>query len=124
MSVMAEIGLIFGVCLAGVAVEAVLPFAFPGSVISMVILVILLMTGVVKDKHISRVSGFFVANMSFFFVPSCVGIMEHMDVILDRLLPILVICVLTTPLVYVVTAWTVQGMMALLMRRKGGEAHD
>jgi len=120
MNIMAEIGLIFGICLAGVAVEAALPFDFPGSVISMVMLIVLLLTGVVKEKHISRVSGFFMSNMSIFFLPACIGIMEHFDVIGSRLLPLLGICVLTTPLIYVVTAWTVQGMMALRRRKKGG----
>ena len=120
MSIMAEIGLICAVCLAGVAVEAVLPFAFPASVISMVLLIVLLLTGLIKPVHIQRVSGFLVANMAFFFLPSCVGIIEHKTVLLDKLLPVFGICFLTTPLVYLVTAWTVQGMTALLRRRRGG----
>ena len=120
MSIMAEIGLICAVCLAGVAVEAVLPFAFPASVISMVLLIVLLLSGLIKPVHIQRVSGFLVANMAFFFLPSCVGIIEHKDVLLDKLLPVFAICFLTTPLVYLVTAWTVQGMTVLLRRRKGG----
>jgi len=123
MNIMAEIGLIFGICLAGEGIGAILPFAFPGSVISMVLLLVLLLTGAVKDKHINRVSGFFVANMSFFFLPSCVGVMEHFDVIGSRLLPLLVICVLTTPLIYLTTAWTVQGMMVLRRRKRGGRTN-
>ena len=81
MNIMAEIGIICAVCLAGVAVEAVLPFAFPASVISKVLLIALLLSGWIKPVHIQRVSGFLVANMAFFFLPSCVGIIEHKDVL-------------------------------------------
>lgn len=120
MNIMAEVGLIFGICLAGVAVEAVLPVAFPASVISLMLLMALLFTGVIKTRHIQRVAGFLVANMSFFFLPSCVGIMEHLDVLAGKLLPVFAICFLTTPLIYLTTAWTVQGMMLLRNKRKGG----
>ena len=123
MNIMAEIGLICGICLAGVAIEAALPFAFPGSVISMILLVVLLLTGVIKIKHIQRVSGFLTANMAFFFLPSCVGILEYFDIIKGSLLPILGICFLTTPLVYLITAWTVRGVMILCAKGKGGGEH-
>ena len=123
MNIMAEVGLICAICLAGVAIESVLPFTFPASVISLILLIVLLLTGVLKTRHIQRVSEFLVANMAFFFIPSCVGIMEHAQVLLDKLLPVFGICFLTTPLIYLVTAWTVQGTMALLSRRKGGGKH-
>ncbi len=120
MNIMAEVGLIVGICLAGAAIEAVLPVAFPASVISLMLLMALLFTGVIKTRHIQRVSEFLLANMAFFFLPSCAGIMEHFRLLVDNLLPVFVICFLTTPLVYLTTAWTVQGLMALRNRRKGG----
>lgn len=118
MVVIGEIGLIFGICLAGEAIAALLPVAFPGSVISMILLMALLLSGVVKTRHIQRVSGFLMANMSFAFLPSCVSIMEHLPVLMPRILPVFLICFLTVPLIYFVTAWTVQGMMALRHRKE------
>lgn len=118
MEIIAEIGLIFGICLLGEGIAAVLPVAFPGSVISMILLMALLLSGIVKTRHIQRVSGFLTANMSFVFLPPCVSIMEQMDIIMPKIVPIFLICFLTTPLIYLATAWTVQGMMAL-RRRKG-----
>ena len=122
MDIIAEIGLIFAVCMAGEGIAALLPVAFPASVISMILLIVLLMTGVVKTGHIGRVSGFLVANMAFVFRPSCVSIMEHAAVILPRIVPIFLICFLTTPLVYLATAWTVQGIMALRRRKENKHA--
>ena len=71
----------------------------------------------VKERHIGRVSGFLVDNMAFYFVPPCVAIMEHWEKLLPYLIPFFFIAVVTTPLVYLVTAWTIQ----LLIRRKGGK---
>ena len=122
MDIIGEIGLIFGMCLAGEGIAALLPVAFPASVISMILLMALLMTGVVKPRHIQRVSGFLLANMAFVFLPACVSVMEHADVILPRLVPVFLICFLTTPLIYLATAWTVQGMMALRRRKEAKHA--
>ena len=117
MNIMGEIAVVFGVCLISEGISFLLPFPFPAGVISLVLLLLLLFSGVVKERHIGRVSGFLVDNMAFFFVPPCVAIMEHWEKLLPYLLPFLFIAVVTTPLVYLVTAWTIQ----LLFRRKGGK---
>ena len=122
MSVIAELALIFGICLAGEGIAALLPVAFPGSVISMILLMALLLSGIVKTRHIQRVSGFLTANMSFVFLPSCVSIVEHVDVILPKIVHVFLICFLTAPLIYLATAWTVQGMMALRRRKEKNHA--
>ena len=117
MNIMGQLALIFGLSLVGEGVAALLPVSFPSSVISMVLLMALLLTGVIKDKHIKTVSNFLVANMAFFFIPSFVGIVEHGTLLKSQALPLLVIVGLTTPVVYLVTGWTVQLLM--LRRRKG-----
>ena len=117
MNIMGEIAVVFGVCLISEGISFLLPFPCPAGVISLVLLLLLLFSGVVKERHIGRVSGFLVDNMAFFFVPPCVAIMEHWEKLLPYLLPFLFIAVVTTPLVYLVTAWTIQ----LLIRRKGGK---
>ena len=73
----------------------------------------------IKDKHIKTVSNFLVANMAFFFSPSFVGIVEHGTLLKSQALPLLVIVGLTTPVVYLVTGWTVQ---LLMLRRRKGES--
>lgn len=120
MNIMGELALIFGICLVGEGVAALLPVAFPASVISMVLLMVLLLTGVVKDRYIQRVSHFLVANMAFFFLPSFVGLLEHVELLKSQLIPLLLIVVLTTPVVYLVTGWTVRLMMLRCRNRKEG----
>lgn len=116
---MVEIALIFVLCLAGEWIAALLPVAFPASVISMVLLTLLLLTGVIKQRQIQTVSNFLVVNMGLFFVPSLVGTLEYVEVLKSQLLPFLVVASVTTPIVYAVTAWTVQLLMKWT-KKKGG----
>ncbi|MGE4276077.1 MAG: CidA/LrgA family protein [Lawsonibacter sp.] len=115
---MAELAIVFGVCLASEGIAALLPISFPASVISMLLLFALLMSGLIKQRHIDRVCRFFVGNMAFFFIAPCVGLIEHVETLLSSLLPFLIICILTTPLVYFVTAWVIQLMMAARRRKR------
>jgi holin-like protein len=117
LGVMGELTLIFAVCLLGEVAAALLPVAFPASVISMIVLMFFLLCGVVKERQIQVVAKFLVANMGIFFVPAVVGTMEYTQVLSRQLLPFLVMVAVTTPVVYGVTAWTVQ----LLMRGRKGE---
>lgn len=123
MNIMLELGLILVICLIGEWIAALLPFAFPASVISMVLLMILLMTGVVKERMIQTVSKFFVVNMGLFFVPALVGTLQYTDVLKSQFLPFLAVTFLTTPVVYLAAAWSVQLLMKLL-GRKEDENHD
>ena len=114
MHILTELSLIFALCLAGEGIAALLRVAFPASVISMP----LLLTGVVKERRIQTVSRFLVTNMGLFFIPSLVGTMEYVEVLRAQALPFLAVTFLTTPVVYLAAAWTVQ----LLMRRSRKEA--
>ena len=122
MHIMAQIALIFGICLLSEGIAALLPFVFPASVISLLILAALLLTGVVKPRHIQLLSGFFVANMGMFFIPSLVGTLEYAETLYVLIIPFLVITLLTTPLVYGITAWTVQ-LIIRARNKKGGSSH-
>ncbi len=118
MNIMAQAAIIFGVCLISEGIAALLPLAFPASVIALLLLMALLFSGVLKPERIREFSDFLVANMAFFFLPSCVGVMEHAPAILRQLLPFLLISFLTTPLVYFVTAWVVQLLIRRARRRE------
>ncbi len=122
MNIMAELAIIFGVCLLSEGIAALIPVAFPASVIALLLLGLLLFAKILKPEHIQRLSGFLVANMAFFFLPSCVGVMEHAPIILGQLAPFLLISFLTTPLIYLVTGWSVQWLIRRA-RGKGAGKH-
>lgn len=122
LHIIQELALIFGVCLAGELAVSLLPVPFPASVAAMVLLMVLLLSGAVKQRQIQNVSQFLTANMGLFFVPSLVGALEHAETLKACLLPFLAVTLLVTPAVYLAAGWSVQLLMRLL-RGKGGEKH-
>lgn len=118
MHILYELGIIFLICAVGESVAAVLPLTIPSSVVSLVILLILLLTGAVRERSIQRTSDFLTENMGLFFVPALVGTLEYADVLKTVMLPFFAITLLTTPVVYGVTAWTVRLLMRLTARKE------
>ncbi len=119
MDIILQIGVVFAVCLAGELVSALLPFAFPASVIAMLLLLLLLAAKVVRPDRLGQVSGFLLDNMPLFFIPACVGILKYLDALLENLLPILFICIGTTPLVFFITGHTVQLAIRWMDKKEG-----
>lgn len=76
----------------------------PGSVIGMILLFMALCLKIVKPSHVKPVANFFCDNMSLFFVPAGVGIINAMDILSEYWQAILVACAVSTVIVIVVVA--------------------
>lgn len=107
-----QIGLVFGVCLIGEAAAHYLPLPIPASVLSMVLLFLLLLT-CLKVEHIREKTDFLLKNMAFFFIPAGVGILAQAPVLRENLLPLVAILLVSTLLTFLVTAYTVRGVVRL-----------
>ena len=99
-----------------------LPFTLPASVISLILLLILLLSGGVKERTIQGTSHFLIDNMGLFFIPSVVGTLEYLDVLKLQFVPFLVVSLVSTPLVYAATAWSVRLLMKLFHAKEA--SHD
>ena len=55
----------------------------PGNVLGIIVLFFLLLTGVVKESHISMAAEFLLRHLVFFFVPIAVGLMQWGGVFYD-----------------------------------------
>ena len=106
MKMILQIGVVLGICLLGEGISLLLPIPFPGSVIAMVLLFLLLLSRVLRPDHIRQKSDFLLQNMAFFFIPAGVGIMEYAEELLPFLLPLLLICLITTILTFAASALT------------------
>ena len=129
MKIMLQIGLLFGICLVGESISVFLPIPFPGAVISMIILFLLLFFRVIQVDHIRQKADFLLKNMAFFLIPAGVGILSVIDTLRNNILPLICIVILTTILTFGATAWTVQLVIALqdkisLADRKKVEKHE
>ena len=125
MKILLQICDVFGVCWIGEGLAMVLPL--PGSVISMVLLLILLLTRLLKPEHIREKSDFLLKNMAFFFIPAGVALMESFGVLVRNLFPFLAVCLISTVVTFAVTAYTVRGAVWLqnrLRKRKEAKPRD
>ena len=122
MNLSVEFCIVFLICMAGEWIAALLPFTLPASVISLILLLILLLSGGVKERTIQGTSHFLIDNMGLFFIPSVVGTLEYLDVLKLQFIPFLVVSLVSTPLVYAATAWSVRLLMKLFHAKEA--AHD
>ncbi len=118
MKIITQIGVLFGVCLGGVGISAILPFPFPASVSAMLLLFALLLCRVVKPGQIDEIAGFLTKNIAILFLPAAVGIIESLDILRDSGIQILIICLVSTLLTFGVTATVVSLLMRLADRKE------
>ena len=118
MKILCQVGVIFGVCWVSQILESLLPFAFPASVIGMLVLFLLLITRLLRVEHIQEKSDFLLANMAFFFLPAGVSILNYLEVLRSAALALVVICLVTTVLTFGATAWSVQLTVRLMKKRE------
>lgn len=121
MKVIVQIGIVFAICLIGELLVRWIPFPFPSSVISMILLFLLLFFKILRPEHIRQKTDFMLKNMAFFFVPAGVGLLGNTEYLLSNGAALLVICVVSTILTFFATAYTVKAVIALQNRFRGGK---
>lgn len=67
----------------------------------------------------SRTSQFLIGNMGLFFIPAIVGTLEYLDVLKLQAIPFLVVTLVSTPVVYAVTAWSIPALYENAWRKGG-----
>lgn len=60
---------------------SLLGFAFPGSLIGMILLFLFLLFGLVRVDDIHEVGQFFIDNMGVFFVPASIAILKQVELL-------------------------------------------
>lgn len=105
MNILIQLAAIFGICLAGEAVSALLPIVFPGSICAMLILLILLCTRLIKTEQLAPTSTWFQRNMAFFFLPANISIMEEFGLISRLWMQLVFIGVASAVVTFAAAAW-------------------
>lgn len=113
MRILKQLFIIFILCLVGEGIAVYLPFEFPVSVISLLLLLLLLCFKFIKSEMIKDVSEFLLNNMAFFFLPAGVAIIDNFGLVKDIFFILIFICLVTTFLTFAVTAYTVIGITKL-----------
>ncbi len=116
MKILLQLAGIFGLCLICSGISELLPFVFPGSAIAMVLLFLAFLFKLVRVSDVEEVGEFLLKNMAFFFVPPGVALMECFEEMKSAVLPILIICIVSTFVTFAATAYTVR--FACYLQRK------
>lgn len=106
MRVITGIFVILAHLVAGNLLSGLIGGFMPGSVIGMVLLFITLRTGIVKEHWVRTVATFLTDNMTMFFMPAFIGIMDLWGIISMNFLSWLIVVVLSTVLVMLSSGYT------------------
>jgi len=126
MRILRQLLVVLGVWLAGEVLSRGLNLPIPGNVLGMFIMLILLCLKAVKVTKLTEVSNFFLENISLFFIPSVAAIIIYYKQVEGQILKVLAALVLSTILVFLVTAYTVEGLLYLKKKfgKEKGEGKD
>ncbi len=123
MKVLKSLALLFFLCWVGDVASAYLPIPIPGSVISMVLLLLLLLFGILKQQQVQPVGGYLLENMGILFLPSLVMVVEIWPLLRMYLFEIFFIGIVVTFVTFVVTALSLKGLLAWQRKRREAR-HD
>ena len=121
METLKQLALLFAAYLLAVWIGDWLPFAFPASVLGMILLLLLLLTGVLKTRQVEKGADVLLQNMMLLFVPAGVSILEYYPLIRDKVPQLILIALLTLGITLGATAVTVKGVAALMGRKGAGK---
>lgn len=103
-----EFLLIFIINYVGIILSEILHLPIPGTITGMLLLFALLYFKILKLSQIESAGNFLLLNMTIFFLPPSVSLIESMYLLKNGLFKILFLVIFTTLFTMIVTAWTVQ----------------
>ena len=103
MKYVRQIGIIWGMTMAGEFLNFLLPFPVPAGVYGLFLLLGALLTGVVKIESVEATGNFLMDIMSMMFIPATVGLVEYAQQIGEILVPYTVIIACSTVAVMAAT---------------------
>lgn len=103
MNILRQIVIIFGICLFSETLSSILPVPIPGGLIGMLFLFFLLLSGVLKERHVKELADFLVKRMAFFFVPIGVAVITELMKYEEKLIGIVVVVLSISVLAFVLS---------------------
>lgn len=117
MKLMKELSIIFLVTLLGEVISYILPIAIPSSIIALLLMLILFLSKIIKPETIETSSNWILSNMAIFFIPACVSIIDHLNLLLSAWWQILVISIISFLLTFIAAGYTVVLIQKLMAKR-------
>lgn len=119
IQIIVQILLLFVLFWIGEWIREIFHLMIPGSVIGLVLLFILLISGVIKEKYIRSGANFMMKHLVLFFVPATVGIMDYIDLFKGKGVFLIVVTIVSTILVMAVSGFVSQKMQQQKIYQQG-----
>lgn len=116
MKYIKQLLIILAFSLLGEFLATVLPLPIPAAIYGLVLLFLALCTGLLKPEAISDTANFLIGIMPVLFVAPGVRLLQYWGIIKADLVPICVIVVSSTLVVFAVS-----GLVTKVLLKKGGE---
>lgn len=124
MKYMKQIGVIATISFIAELLHYFLPLPIPASVYGMVLLFVLLCLGIIKLPQVEDVADWMLSIMPIFFIAPSVGLINSFDSIKGQVLPLVLICFVSTIAVTGLTGLVAQGIIRLQKKKKGGKKNE
>ena len=93
----------------------------PGSITGMLLFLIFMLAGIVKEKDVAETADFFLDNLGFFFIPAGVSVMISYKTLEGSYLSTLFVILVSTILVIVASSLVTQ-ILIKIKEKKNGKA--
>ena len=113
-----EFMLIFTINYVGMLLSKILHLPLPGTILSLLLLFLMLQFKVLKLEKIENAGNFLLLNMTIFFMPPTVKIIDSYELLEKDLFKIIVIILVSTFLTMGITGKVVQLMIDLKERKE------
>ena len=113
-----EFMLILVINYVGILISTILPFPLPGTITALLLLFLLLQFKVLKLEKIENAGNFLLLNMTIFFMPPTVKIIDSYELLEKDLFKIIVIIIVSTFLTMGITGKVVQLMIDFKERKE------
>lgn len=118
MKYVRECAVIFGITLVGELLNLVLPLPIPTGVYGLFLLLFLLCSGILKLEDVEGTGNFLLDIMPVMFIPASVGLIESYEALRGILVPLVIICIVSTAVVMVVTGKVTELMLSAGSRKE------
>ena len=96
--------------LLGELLQAIVPLPVPAAIYGIILLLIALWTGLLKEEKISDVAGFLIGIMPILFISPAIKVLQYWNLIASNWVQILVIMVVSALLVFAVSGWVTKAL--------------
>lgn len=119
MKHLSQITIIAAVSFLGELLHYFIPLPIPGSIYGLVLMFLLLLSGIVKTRHVKDVGDWLLTLMPIMFVAPLVGLIGSFEECSKFIIPIILTATVSTVIVMAVTGTVSQALIRLRDKKDG-----